>query len=79
MLDQAMLRPAKGTAPSNMPRMRIDLHEKEILDNPTTYSLENNEEMGTVILEDSEGELRAQQSNLAAIMRMKEQASSRHL
>ena len=68
MLDEAATRPPKGLAPAKTPRMRVDLREDQILDKPTAYTAEHPEEMGTVILEDEEGELRAQQSNLKALM-----------
>ena len=74
MLDQAAVRPVKGGARTGTPRMRIDLRESQILDNPTAYTSEHPEELGTVILEDSEGELRAQQSNVNALMRAQQQA-----
>lgn len=68
MLDAASTRPPPGTQPTATPRMRVDLREKLILDNPS--SLENDELAG--IREDEEGELRAQQSNLRALMNGKQ-------
>ena len=41
MLDVAAGRPPKGTPPSNTPRMRVDLKESQILDNPTAYTLDD--------------------------------------
>ena len=49
------------------PRLRIDLREQLILDNPSSYSQNEDVELRG-ITEDSEAELRAQQSNLRAIM-----------
>lgn len=70
MLDYAATRPTKGIAFAKTPRMRVDLREEQILQNPTAYTSDHPEEMGTVILEDEEGELRAQTSNLKAIMNL---------
>ena len=69
MLDVAASRAQKSNPPSTSPHMRVDLRESQILDNPTAYTNNEPDQMGTVILEDSEGELRAQQSNLNAIMK----------
>ena len=72
MLDVAANRPQKTVPPSTSPQMRVDLRESQILDNPTTYTNNEPDQMGAVILEDAEGELRAQQSNLNAIMKQGE-------
>lgn len=63
MLDAASIRPDPGLKVSTTPRLRIDLRESQILDNPTAYNQpEDANLMG--IKEDSEGELKAQQSSI---------------
>lgn len=67
LLDAASVRPDPNEKQVFTPRLRIDLREQLILDNPASYSQTEDAELRG-ITEDSEAELRAQQSNLRAIM-----------
>ena len=67
MLELASTRVQPGVPTSNTPRLRIDLRESQILDNPASYATMEDNDLGD-IREDEEGELKAQHSNLRALM-----------
>lgn len=62
MLDAASHRPDPSLKVATQPRLRIDLRESQILDNPTAHSQEDANLSG--IKEDPLGELKAQQSSM---------------
>ena len=63
MLDAASHRPDPTLKSSTTPRLRIDLRESQILDNPTAYNQPEDANL-VGIKEDAEGELKAQQSSI---------------
>lgn len=69
LLDMASKRPDPRDGETHDPRMRIDLREKNVLDNPASHPNPDEEQivLGD-IQEDADAELRAQQSNLMALM-----------